>query len=207
MKKTLPNNFVQKIILIYSNSKFVKFIFCLTLSLFFALCSQIIIPLPFNFVPISLQPLPLFLLSLLIGWPAVYAYLLTIFQTALGAPFFSGFQGGMVKLLGPTGGYIFGFAVAMIFLTIVRNYNPSPHGRHSLGDGGRWLRITSKKNSLPFLFLKLLCANIIVFTFGLLQLCLFVPYQKLFTLGLYPFIFGDMLKTIIIMFIIHNIKR
>ena len=197
MKKTLSKNFFQKIISflsvrperstisVRSRMGLAKFIFCLSLSWFFALCSQIIIPLPFNLVPVSLQPLPLFSLSLLIGWPAVYAYLLTIFQTALGAPFFSGFQGGIVKLLGPTGGYIFGFAVAMIFLAILRN----------------------KKNNLPFLFLKLLCTNIIVFTFGLLQLCLFVPYQKLFILGLYPFIFGDMLKTIIIMFIIHNIKR
>jgi len=181
-KSFLIKNLVAK----HSESKIIKFIFCLLLSWLYALCSQVIIPLPFNFVPISLQPLPLFFFSLLIGWPAVYAYFLTLFQTALGAPFFSGFQGGMVKLLGPTGGYIIGFAFAMIFLAFVKDY---------------------KKHNFFIIFSKLSCANFIIYFFGLAQLSLFVPLDKLFICGLYPFIFGDLLKMFLVSFYFSNIKN
>ena len=160
-------------------SKTVLFIFAILLSWLFAICNQIIIPLPFNFVPISIQPLPLFLLSFLIGWPAVYAYVLTLIQSALGLPFFSGMQGGIVKLLGPTGGYIWGFLVAMVFLVIVRKY---------------------KSTSYIATFFKLIFANIIFYSIGLLQLYWFVPSSKLFLLGVYPFLIGCLIKTFLIAF-------
>lgn len=177
---------IKSLVAKYSESKTTKFVFCLLLSWFYALCSQIIIPLPFNFVPISLQPLPLFFLSLLIGWPAVYAYFLTLFQGALGAPFFSGFQGGMVKLLGPTGGYIIGFAFAIIFLSFVKDY---------------------KKHNFFITFSKLLFANFILYFSGLAQLSWFVPSGKLLACGLYPFIFGDLLKMFLVSFYFSNTKN
>jgi len=156
------------------------------LSWFYAVCSQITIWLPFNLVPISLQPLPIFLLSLLIGWPAVTAYFLCLFQASLGVPFFAGFQGGMLKLLGPTGGYIFGWAFAAVFLVLIRNY---------------------KKDSFIITFSKLLVATIIFYTFGLLQLSWFVPNEKLFILGVYPFVFGAFLKNIIISYVVSKYKK
>lgn len=154
--------------------------FCFALSWFYALCSQIIIPLPFNFVPISIQPLPLFLCALILGWPAVYAYFLTMLQTALGAPFFSGFEGGIAKLLGPTGGYLFGFALAMIFLASVKHYKP---------------------HSYICTFFKVVGAQIILYICGLLQLSYFVPHEKVLFLGLYPFIFGAIIKAGIITYV------
>ncbi len=183
MKTRIKKDFLfQNIISKYSESKIFKLIFMLSLSWFYAICSQIIIPLPFNFVPISLQPLPLYLFSLLIGWPAVGAYFLCIFQTALGAPFFSGFEGGIIKLLGPTGGYIFGFTFAMIFLVLAKNY---------------------KKYSYVITFSKLFIANVILFFLGLLWLSFFVPSEKLLILGLTPFIFGNLLKSVfIIVFVV-----
>ncbi|MCK4650639.1 biotin transporter BioY [Candidatus Babeliales bacterium] len=184
----MDKKITHKILLKFEKSKIFKFIFYISLSWLYAICSQIIIPLPFNSIPISLQPLPLFLLSLTIGWPAVYAYFLTIFQTALGAPFFSGFQGGTIKLLGPTGGYIFGFAFAMIFLASIKKY---------------------KNDSFVFIFLKLLASNIIIYSFGIIQLSYFVPKEKLYLLGLTPFIFGDLIKAFIVCSVIlrYNLKK
>src|SRR3972149_10921183 len=156
-----------------------RFAVCLLLSWLYAVCSQIIIPLPFNFVPISMQPLPVLFFSLVIGWPAVHAYILYIVQGACGAPFFSGMLGGMTRLMGPTGGYIMGFGIAALFLASIRNY---------------------KKNSWFITLVKIETANIMIFACGLVQLSVFVPGHLLLAAGLYPFIIGDFfVKTVIIL--------
>ncbi|MFC1894530.1 biotin transporter BioY [Candidatus Dependentiae bacterium] len=172
-------NFLRK-------SKISKIIYCILLSWFYAFCSQIIIPIPFNFVPISLQPLPLFLAAIFWGRIAVFAFMLTILQTAIGAPFFSGFQGGIAKLVSPTGGYILGFLVAMIFLAMTRNF---------------------KNKNLFITFLKIIFANALMYLFGLAQLSLFVPFNKLLSLGLYPFMFGCFVKTIVATLVTYEFNK
>jgi len=173
----------------FGQSKFQSRLFIFTgylaLSWVFAVCSQIIIPLPFNLVPISLQPMPLLLAALLLGRHAVYAYSLYLAQGALGLPFFAGMQGGLVRLMGPTGGYLLGFGLAMIFLASVRLYKP---------------------NSIFITFIKLLCAGIIYFSMGLAQLAWFVPADKVLACGLFPFIIGDSLKFIFITIIMKRVN-
>ena len=180
--KAIAESFISK----FYGSYVLRFALCLLLSWFYAVCSQIIIPLPFNFVPISLQPAPLYLLSLTLGWPAVYAFLLTIFQAALGAPFFSGFEGGIVKLLGPTGGYILGWALSAVFLVLVKDY---------------------KKNYFVVTFFKLCIASFIMYACGLFQLSLYIPVGKLFLVGLCPFIFGCLLKMILVTIFFTRLKK
>ena len=156
----------------------------LVLSWVFAVCSQIIIPLPFNFVPVSLQPMPLLLAALLLGRHGVYAYGLYLAQGAAGLPFFAGMQGGLVRLMGPTGGYLIGFGVAMIFLASIRLYKPE---------------------SVLLTFAKLLCAGVIYFSMGLAQLAWFVPANKVLACGLFPFIIGDSLKIIFVTMIVKRV--
>jgi len=163
------------------NSYLVNITKLLLLSWFYALSFQINIWLPFNPVPISLQTFVIFFCTLLFGWPAVYAYIITLFQTALGAPFFSGFEGGFIKLIGPTGGYIWGFLLSMIFLSFIKDY---------------------KSNNFLINLVKLFFANLIFYSLGLLQLSIFVSHDKLFLLGVFPFIIGDLLKMIICAFLI-----
>jgi biotin transport system substrate-specific component len=142
----------------------------LLLSWFYAACSQAIVPLPLNMVPLSLQPLPLLVVTFLFGWSAVSAYMFYLAQGAMGLPFFSGLRGGLLHLLGPTGGYLFGFWLAMIFIAATRNY---------------------KRQSSMILLGKLLIACVIYFICGLAQLSWFVAPENLFAAGLYPFIVGD----------------
>ncbi len=70
----------------------------------------IAIPWP---IPFTLQTLGVFLvLELLGGAGGTAAVLIYVAMGMLGLPVFSGFQGGLGVLLGPTGGFIVGFAAA-----------------------------------------------------------------------------------------------
>lgn len=147
------------------------------LSWIFALGAQVVIPLPFNLVPLVINPFPLLLAVHLIGKHAIYAYVIYLVQGACGLPFFLGFKSGILYLLGPTGGYSIGFLVAMSFFAIVRSVFPK---------------------SRLFLLIKLLCCSAIYFSCGLAQLSLFVPIAQLFNAGLYPFVLGDACKLLAI---------
>lgn len=61
-------------------------------------------------VPISLCTLLLYLSGYLVGWKhSVLATLLYLLLGMAGLPVFSGFSGGLGKVLGPTGGYLLGY--------------------------------------------------------------------------------------------------
>ncbi|MCI7146465.1 MAG: biotin transporter BioY [Clostridiales bacterium] len=82
-----------------------------------AVCSWISIPLGFTPVPVNLATLAVFLAGGLLG--KKYGSISLIVYTlvgAVGAPVFSGFQGGAGVLAGPTGGYIIGY-IAAAFVT------------------------------------------------------------------------------------------
>lgn len=83
-------------------------IFCALFTALIAIFSQL--QLPIGPVPVSLATLGVMLCGLLLGWRfgalAVGAYILL---GAVGVPVFAGFQGGVGRLVGPTGGYIVGY--------------------------------------------------------------------------------------------------
>ena len=77
-----------------------------------ALLAQISIPLPFSPVPITGQTFAVFLTGAVLGgrWGAL-SMLLYIFLGAIGLPVFHNAQGGLHIVLGPTGGYLWGFVL------------------------------------------------------------------------------------------------
>ena len=83
-------------------------VFCALFTALIVILSQLQIPI--GPVPISLATLGVMLCGLLLGWRfgalAVCAYILL---GAVGVPVFAGFQGGVGRLVGPTGGYIVGY--------------------------------------------------------------------------------------------------
>lgn len=155
-----------------------KIPFIIALSWVFAMGAQIIIPLPFNLVPLALNPFPLFLAVRFFGIHAVYSYLIYIIEGLLGFPVFISFKSGPAYLFGPTGGYTLGFFIAMFFLAQTHKYT---------------------KNSFVKNVFVLFSCMIIYFGTGLLQLSFFVKNSDLFLSGLYPFIIGDTCKMIVIM--------
>lgn len=79
-----------------------------------AICSWISIP---GEVPFTLQTMGVFLaIGLLGGKRGTLAVLVYILMGVVGLPVFSGFSGGIGKLVGVTGGYIVGFLASALVM-------------------------------------------------------------------------------------------
>lgn len=84
------------------------------------ICAWLAIPM--GDLAVTMQTFGLFLvLSLLGGRLGTLVCLVYLLLGALGLPVFTGFQGGIGVLLGPTGGYLWGFlAAALVFWLLER---------------------------------------------------------------------------------------
>lgn len=148
-------------------------------SLFLAVCSQIAIPFPFTPVPFALQCQAVFLVAYLLGpyrgFTAVCAWLL---EGSLGMPVFAQGHFGLATLLGPTGGYLLSYLPVSLLVGYLssRGYGESV---------GRSLGI-------------FLLANVVVLGLGMLWLAMFVGLPAAWMLGVYPFVFGDFLKDVLL---------
>ena len=161
--KTKENEFLKSIFLVLSGV------------IFLSIMSQLIIPLYFTPVPISLGSFGVILIALLYGTKLGTATVLSyVVAGSLGAPIFAGFKAG--SLFSPTGGYILGYIAAALILGF-------------LSDKGI-------AKSYVKTFLSLLLASAAILVLGALVLILFVPSKNVFMIGVLPFIPGDMLKIV-----------
>lgn len=72
------------------------------------------ITVPLGPVPFTMQTFVLALLPQVVSTrDAVFTVVVYLLLGAVGVPVFSGFQGGLGVLMGPTGGYLLGFAAGM----------------------------------------------------------------------------------------------
>lgn len=68
------------------------------------------ISIPIGPIPISVTNFMLFLMLYLLGWRrTISSFGIYLMLGIAGLPVFSGYAGGIAKLLGPTGGYLIGF--------------------------------------------------------------------------------------------------
>ena len=161
--KTKENEFLKSIFLVLSGV------------IFLSIMSQLIIPLYFTPVPISLGSFGVMLIALLYGRKLGTATVLSyVVAGSLGAPVFAGFKAG--SLFSPTGGYILGYIAAALILGF-------------LSDKGI-------AKSYVKTFLSLLLASAVILVLGALVLILFVPSKNIFMIGVLPFLPGDMLKVV-----------
>jgi biotin transport system substrate-specific component len=86
------------------------YLLCALFAALTAICSQIMIPLPFTPVPINLAYLAVLVCGGALG-PKKGAIAMTVYVLlgAIGVPVFHGLTGGLGVLAGPTGGYIIGY--------------------------------------------------------------------------------------------------
>ena len=88
---------------------------CAMFAALLAVCAWVAIPVGDSVI--TMQTFALFLtLGILGGKRGTVAVCVYLLLGIVGVPVFSGFQGGFAVLLGPTGGYLFGFlATALIY--------------------------------------------------------------------------------------------
>ena len=170
------NTLISNIVKIEAKEKetFKNFLLVLGGVAFLSIMSQVLIPLPYTPVPISLGTFGVTLMALLYGRKLGTATILSyVVAGSLGAPIFAGGKAG--SLFSPTGGYILGYIVA----TIILGY---------LADRG----VTK---SYVKTILSLTLSSAIILTLGSLVLSLFVPGKNAFMIGVLPFLPGDALKS------------
>ena len=132
--------------------------------------------IPIGPVPIVLQNLFVLLAALLLGgrWglAAVGIYLLV---GAIGLPVFSGGKGGLAHFMGPTGGYLVGFAVCAY---VTGSLTERGSGRTAAD------------------IAAVVVGSLLVYACGIpwLKAVTGMPWQKAFMVGMVPFLIGDLLK-------------
>lgn len=89
---------------------------------FTAVCAQISIPLPFSPIPISCGMVGIYTAATLLSPRcAILSQVCYLLLGAVGAPVFAGFQGGLGRLLGPTGGFLIAYPVLAAIISITLN--------------------------------------------------------------------------------------
>ncbi len=147
-------------------------------SFLIGLCAQVKIWLPFSPVPVTGQTFAVLMMGTLFGARrgclCVLAYLT---EGIAGLPVFAA-AGGPAALAGPTGGYLIGFLAAAYITGL-------------LAEKGWDRRVGTT-------IVAMLLGNAVIYAFGLARLaCLMGINKTILTVGLYPFVPGDILKTIL----------
>jgi len=141
--------------------------------------SYISIPLPFSPVPLTLQTFAIMLAGLIL-LPLEAAASVGVFLLIgiIGVPVFSGGSAGIGVVLGPTGGYLVGFLVGAIVISLLKGEKVS--------------------------FMRMLIATtvggvVVVYAIGVpwLANATGMDLGKAFTVGAVPFLIGDAIKVFV----------
>ena len=130
--------------------------------------------------PMSITNLAIYLSLYLLGWKrGTVSYLVYVLIGMVGVPVFSGFTGGMGRLLGPTGGYIVGFIpMALIAGVVIDRFR------------NRGIQLAG-----------MIAGTAVCYAFGTAWYCFQAGSSVGAALGLcvFPFIPGDLVKMLIAM--------
>ncbi len=101
-------------------SKMKKLALTAVLSALYALIAQMAIPFPG--VPLTLQCFAVALGGYVLGWRiGLFSTVLYIGIGAVGLPVFSSFKGGIETLIGPTGGFVWGFCFLAVLCGLAKD--------------------------------------------------------------------------------------
>ena len=143
---------------------------------------------PVGPVPISLTNLVIFVSLFLLGWKmGTVSCLVYLLIGLAGLPVFSGFSGGIGKLMGPTGGYIIGFFPMAVLAGLgIERFQ------------SRFLQ-----------FLSMLLGTAVCYAFGTVWFCAVMGTDMAAALGacVLPFIPGDMIKMLLALKICPLIQK
>jgi biotin transport system substrate-specific component len=143
-----------------------------------ALSAQVAVPLPFSPVPVTGQTFAVLLVGAALGRTrgsaAVLAYLA---EGAAGLPVFAGGLAGPAVLLGPTGGYLFGFLPAAWICGALAERG---WDRHLLGT-----------------LAAMTAGDLAIFAVGVPWLARYVGAENAVAFGFAPFLVGNLAKIVL----------
>ena len=158
-----------------------------------AACGFISIPIPGTPIPIVLQNMMVVLDGLLLG--PLYgagAVLLFILAGVIGLPVFSGGTAGIARIMGPTGGFIIGYAVSALIAGLIS-------GKPALG----------KKPSLLRISLASLSAFAVMYVPGVLHFMHVMDrtFSETLALCVLPYLPGDAVKIVLSVLIALPLRK
>ena len=138
-------------------------------------------------VPMTLQPLAVLMIAMLCGRNiSVAAVSLYLFQGMIGIPVFA-YGGGLPYLLGPTGGFLFGFLFASMIIGELADRGWGKHNFKSI--------------------IAMLIGLIVIYAFGVFQLSILKGFDFAIINGLKPFIVGDLYKLMLAALVLPQIWK
>ena len=138
-------------------------------------------------VPMTLQPLAILMIAMLCGRNiSVATVSLYLFQGMIGLPVFA-YGGGLPYLMGPTGGFLFGFLMASLIVG-------------ELADRG-WGKFLFKS------VLAMMLGMLTIYTFGIIQLGMINGFQFAIIKSMHPFIVGDFYKLVLASILLPQIWK
>ena len=158
----LPGSLLWKLVLVLAGSALI------------ALAAQVRIPLPFSPVPVTGQTFAVLLVAASLGRLGLASVIAYLIEGAMGLPVFAGGTFGVATIVGPTGGYLIGFALAA---AIVGSAAERGWDRH-----------------LATALAAMLLGEVAIYACGLAWLARFPLPVPLLDAGLIPFIPGDLVK-------------
>ena len=149
-------------------------------SIVLGVCAQLRMYLPFSPIPIVMQnTLILFLAALLGRQGALMMAFSFLVQGVIGFPVFASGYIGVAALVGPTGGYLFGYLVGSYVVGALAE---------------KRAEITTRT-----LFSDMCAGGLVVYFFGAIYLSTIVgSLPKALLIGVVPYIIGDLIKTSIL---------
>ena len=145
------------------------------------------IQVPFWPVPMTMQTFIVFIIGMSYGWKLAFSTLIAyLLEGALGLPVFAK-GGGLLYLIGPTSGYLYGMAIAAGVIGFL--------AEHGYND--------SYIKSL----ISLIIGTVIIFVLGVGYLGSIIGYDKALAGGLYPFIPSELFKIGLAVILIPSITR
>ncbi len=144
-------------------------------SLFVALCAKVSVPLPFTPVPLTLSNFAVLLVGMLLGpWRGGAALALYVAEGVAGLPVYSAGPGGIVQLLGPSGGYLMAYPA------------------------GAWLAgmISAHWKKVVGFVVASVSAELLLFAAGVawLMAVWHANFRDAFAFGAVPFVFAEVIK-------------
>lgn len=157
------------------------------------------VTLPFGPVPVSLTTLILYISVYVIGKrDALISCALYLLMGLIGIPVFSGFTGGIGKILGPTGGYLVGY----LFLTHISGFFVENRKSERIKKKNRYILYVMQALGMAF-------STAVCYFLGSIWLL----YQTGMTpgavlmAGVIPFVPGDIVKILSGVIVGTNVKK